>query len=179
MGALKWKPPKCWDCEEVGQIQCFRSKRKLQHQAKVIEDEVKSESDGEVKSRPEHSDGEGALPALRSAEVPNDRWLVDSGASSHMTPKREYFSEYQVFSTPEKVALGDSRVVERVEVGTLRLTMLLKVSNSKNTVMHDVLYVPKLSCNLFLVRAVTRDVGSEDQKELYKGWVFYQENYTS
>ena len=70
---------------------------------------------------------------------------MDSGASSHMTPKREYFSKYQVFSTPEKVALGDGRVVEAVGVGTVWLTMLFKVSNSKNTVMHDVLHVQKLS----------------------------------
>ena len=156
MGALKRKPPKCWNCEEVGHIQRFCPKRKFQHRAKVIEDEVKSESDGEVESGPESSDGEGAFPASRSAEVPNDRWLVDSGASSHMTPKREYFSEYKVFSTPEKVALGDGRVVEAVGVGTVRLTMLFKVSNSKNAVMYDVLHVPKLSCNLFSVRAAAK-----------------------
>ena len=27
-----------------------------------------------------------------SDEVPDDKWLVDSGASSHMTPKRGYFT---------------------------------------------------------------------------------------
>ena len=41
----------------------------------TTKDDVKSESDGEVKSRPESSDGEGAFPLSRSAEVPNDRWL--------------------------------------------------------------------------------------------------------
>ena len=156
VGALKRKPPKCWKCEEVGHIQRFCPKRKFQHRAKIIEDEVKSESDGEVESGPESSDGEGAFPASRSAEVPNDRWLVDSGASSHMTPKREYFSEYKVFSTPEKVALGDGRVVEAVGVGTVRLTMLFKISNCKNAVMYDVLHIPKLSCNLFSVRAAAK-----------------------
>ena len=46
--------------------------------------------------------------------LPGDKWLVDSGASGHMTPKREYFTKYRSFSTPEKVGLGDGRVVEAV-----------------------------------------------------------------
>ena len=80
-----------------------------------------------------------------SGEVPEDKWLVDSGAASHMTPKREYFTEYQSFSAPEKVALGDGRVVEAVGAGTVQLNILFKVSNNKRAVMHDVLYVLKLS----------------------------------
>ena len=56
-----------------------------------------------------------------SDEVPGDtcKWLVDSGASSHMAPKKGYFTEYHSFSTPEKVAPGDGRVVEAVGVGTI------------------------------------------------------------
>ena len=145
VGAEKWKPPRCWNCDEVGHIQWFCPKRKSQHRAKVTEDKVQSDSDGE-----------GAFPASRSEEVPEDKWLVDSGASSHMTPKRIYFTEYRIFSTPEKVVLGDGRVVEAVGAGKVRLNMLFKVSNSKSSVMHDVLHVPKLSCNLFSVRAAAK-----------------------
>ena len=158
VGAQRRKPPKCWNCDKVGHIQRFCPKRKPQHRAKVTEDEVESEGDGEdAFSAPlPESDGEGAFPASSPAEVPEDKWLVDSGASSHMTPKREYFTEYQVFSTPEKVALGDGRVVEAVGAGKIQLNMLFKVSNSKRSVMHDVLHVPKLSCNLFSVRAAAK-----------------------
>ena len=91
-----------------------------------------------------------------SGEVPEDKWLVDSGASSHMTLKREYFTKYRSFSAPEKVALGDGRVVEAVGAGTIQLNMLFKVSNSKRAVMPYVLHVPKLSCNLFSVRAAAK-----------------------
>jgi len=73
-----------------------------------------------------------------------------------MTPKRGYFVNYRSFSTPEKVGLGDGRVVEAVGVGTVRLNMLFKVSDSKRAVMYDVLHVPKLSCNLFSVRAAAK-----------------------
>ncbi len=69
----------------------------------------------------------------------------------------KYFSTYRAFSTPEKVGLGDGRNVEAVGgVGTVRLNMLFKVSNSKKAVMYDVLHVPKLACNLFSVRAAAK-----------------------
>ena len=145
VGAQKRKPPRCWTCDEVGHIQRFCPKRKdkSQHRAKITEDEIESDSNGE-----------GAFPV--SDEVPEDKWLVDSGASSHMTPKRDYFTKYRSFSTPEKVGLGDGRVVDAVGVRTIRLNMLFKVSNSKRAVMYDVLHVPKLTCNLFSVRATAK-----------------------
>jgi len=115
-----------------------------------------------------------------SDEVPDDKWLVDSGASSHMTPKGGYFTNYRSFSTPEKVGLGDGRVVEAVGVVTVRLNMLFKVSDNKRAVMYDVLHVSKLSCNLFSVRAAAKrgntvkfgqsSAGSEVPKELLKEW---------
>ena len=58
-----------------------------------------------------------------------------------MTPKREYFTKYRSFSTPEEVSLGDGRVIEAVGVGTVRLNMQFKVSNSKTAVMYNVLHV--------------------------------------
>ena len=105
------------------------------HRARITtEDEIESDSDGER-----------AFSAYE--EVSEDQWLIDSGASTHMTPKREYFTKYQSFSTPEEVSLGGSRVVETVGVGTVRLNMQFKISNSKTAVMYNVLHVPKLACN--------------------------------
>ena len=81
------------------------------------------------------------------------KWLVDSGASSHMTSQKEFLVSYREFETPEKVGLGDGRIVEAVGIGNIHLNMLFRVSNSKRAVMYNVLYVPKLACNLFSVRA--------------------------
>ena len=66
----------------------------------------------------------GDLPGM-------DRWLIDSGASSHMTPQRECLVNYRKFDTPEKVGLGDGRIVEAEGVGNVHLNMLFKVSNPK------------------------------------------------
>ncbi len=140
--AQKWKPPKCWSCDEVGHIQRFCPKRKKsQHRAKIMEEEIESEA-------------EGAFPV--SDIMDEEKWLVDSGASSHMTYRRDYFTNYQPFSVHEKVSVGDGRVVETVGVGNVRLDMLFKVSQAKRATMFDVLHVPQLACNLFSVRAAAK-----------------------
>ena len=78
---------------------------------------------------------------------------MDSGASSHMTNQKEFLLNYCEFATPEKVGVGDGRVVEAVGMGNIRLNMSFKVSQSKQATMYNVLHVPKLACNLFSVRA--------------------------
>ena len=71
-----------------------------------------------------------------------------------MTLKKELLTDYHKFERPERVGLGDGRTVEAVGVGNVRLNMLFRVSEPKWEVLNCVLYVPKLACNLFSVRAV-------------------------
>ena len=56
------------------------------------------------------------------------KWLVDPGASSHMTQEKELLSDYREFEKPEKVALGDGRMVEAMGVGNVRVIMVFKVT---------------------------------------------------
>ena len=63
---------------------------------------------------------------------------------------------YQEFSEPENVALGDGRVVKALGSGSVRMNMLFQATEAtepKRAVLYNVLYVPKLTCNLFSVRA--------------------------
>ena len=80
-------------------------------------------------------------------------WIVDSGASSHVTQRRELLMEYEQFEKPQKVWLGDGRSVEAIRKGNIQFTMYFKMRQSKNVTMYNALYVPKLTCNLFSVRA--------------------------
>ncbi len=82
-------------------------------------------------------------------------WLVDSGASSHMTREKQLLIDYKEFEVPRKVSLGDGNSVNVVGVGNVLLKMLFQVSQPKINVMYGVLYVPKLACNLFSVKAAT------------------------
>ena len=81
------------------------------------------------------------------------KWLVDSGASSHMTQEKELLMDYREFEKLEKVGPGDGRSVEALGVENVHLSMVFNVSDPKRAVVHQVLYVPKLACNIFSVRA--------------------------
>ena len=78
---------------------------------------------------------------------------MDSGASTHMTREKGLLLDYREFEKPEMVGLGDGKTVEAVGVGTVRMKMLSRVSNHTQCVFQHVLYVPRLACNLFSVRA--------------------------
>ena len=80
-------------------------------------------------------------------------WLIDFGATSHMTYSKELLRNYRMFDVPQPVNLGDGRTVEAHGEGNIDVDMIFKVSNKKRCVMKNVLYVPKLTSNLFSVRA--------------------------
>ena len=83
-------------------------------------------------------------------------WLVDSGASSHMTWQKELFDMFKELSPPEKVRLGDGRTVDAVGIGNIKMMMNFSNTETKPAVFYDVFYVPKLTCNLFSVKAATQ-----------------------
>ena len=76
------------------------------------------------------------------------RWLVDSGASGHMTYEKELLTDYKKFEKLEKVGLGDGRTVDAVGIGNVEI-MLFRLSDPRKCVIHDVLFVLNLTCNLF------------------------------
>ena len=121
-----------WDISSV-----FCPKLRSQHKAKAAEENPASE---------EMFTASTDLPRM-------EKWLVDSGALGHMTHQKEFLLDYREFATPEKVGVGDGRVVEALGIGNVRLKMQFRVSESKKATLHNVLYVPQLACNLFSVRA--------------------------
>ena len=70
-----------------------------------------------------------------------------------MTQKRELLVDYEEFDKPQKVCLGDGRTVEAFAKGNIHFTMVFKMRKPKKVTIHNVLYVPKLACNFFSVRA--------------------------
>ena len=85
----------------------------------------------------------------------DDCWIIDSGASQDMTSNRDLLMNYQEFSEPEPVVLGDGRSVHAFGTGEICITMLLgpKEKDDRKSTMTKVLYVPKLAANLFSARA--------------------------
>ena len=70
-------------------------------------------------------------------------WIVDSGASSHMTQRNELLANYEEFDKPQKVSMGDGHMVEACGKGNIQFTMVLQNDRSKEVIMRGPLYVPK------------------------------------
>ena len=86
LGQRYKKPPVCWNCNEVGHVQrhCSKRKQKGAHGAAIVGEE---ENMDDIQN-------EGAFAIPTSSD---NAWLVDSGASSHMTPNQQYFTCLKMF----------------------------------------------------------------------------------
>lgn len=85
-------------------------------------------------------------------------WILDSGASMHMTYKQEYFCElieYQSGDANRTVKLGNKQDVEVRGKGSILIRKLVK-GQWEQSILKDVLYVPDLRRNLFSEGAATR-----------------------
>ena len=99
------------------------------------------------------TDAEGEVFMASPDSFMSDKWLIDSGATSHMTRSKELLFNYHKFEKRERVSLRDGQTVEAIGTGDVCLSMIFKVSKQKSCVMRNGLYIPKLACNLFSVRA--------------------------
>ena len=80
-----------------------------------------------------------------------DIWINDSGASSHVTHRREWFSSYRPVSG-ERVLLGDEGQCDVIGVGSVVVEKHVSGVWSEAT-LENVLHVPAVKRNLFwLVR---------------------------
>ncbi|GMI69800.1 hypothetical protein HRI_000649300 [Hibiscus trionum] len=84
------------------------------------------------------------IPALSS------QWIVDSGASDHMSGNLKLFQSFSTLSSPCYIKIEDGSLFKVIGKGSVQITPKL--------VLLTVLYVPNLSCNMLSVSAFVRDV---------------------
>ena len=114
------------------------------HKARTAEVKCyKSKSVGE-NSDSEMMESVEAFTASVDSTCQMDKWLVDSGASCHMTWERNILTNFRRFEQRQKVSLGDGRTVDAVGIGDVHVNMQFKVSQPRKCVIYQVLYVPEL-----------------------------------
>ena len=84
-------------------------------------------------------------------------WLVDSGATQHMTFSKEFMKNYKKIN-PVDVHLADDGVVQAVGMGDIIMSVKTP-QGVKLGVITSVWHIPQLSRNLFSVGRFTKDVG--------------------
>jgi len=77
------------------------------------------------------------------------KWIMDLGATKHMTPHRAAFDMYEVIPT-RNVHMGDDSIVEAIGMGSILVEVMVK-GRTKRIRIKDVPHVPKLHANLLSV----------------------------
>jgi hypothetical protein len=88
-------------------------------------------------------------------ESDHQKWILDSGASQHMSNKREWFTEFQQLNEPLKIYLGNNSVINATGKGQVKVITEYDGKQTKATLC-NVLYVPDLAKNLFSVSQATQ-----------------------
>ena len=84
--------------------------------------------------------------ASTGTHADRDVWLINLGASYHMTPHREWFFEYEKYDGGD-LFLGDDSTTKIMECG--RVKLILK--DGRIRTLPRVLHIPKLARNLIFV----------------------------
>ena len=105
----------------------------------------------------EESDEDEYMLVIGYNEKNNEanEWIVDSGASCHMTFNREAFMKYQPLEKPKTVKVRDGRALKAEAEGTVKLKVYHDDSKTIMLLLNRVLHVPEMSCNLLSMRGIT------------------------
>ena len=129
------KDVKCYHCGKTGHMKrdCYKWQAQNAQQGS---------------SKPVYHAGT-ALVAPRHVNV--GCWILDSGASQHMTGNKDILENYEELATPVSITWGDGHVAHGVGRGT---AVLLAKSKMPVT-LREVLYVPSLAYNLLSISKAT------------------------
>ena len=153
----------CTFCAKPGHTVecCF----KYQDYSKRAKEEVKESSENSKRKKknrpgktnaaqePTESAGAASVRPVASLSTLPDSWNADTGATTHMTPHREWFKSYGPSSVGIRVANG--QVVFAAGVGTVEFTPVKDGRKLCPVLFSNVLHVPLLNQNLLSVLTLT------------------------
>ena len=129
----------CWKCGKEGH---FRRdcKSKAPDKGKGSDDAPSAEA------KTTSDEGGDVYLASSSTHVDHEAWLIDSGASFHFSPHREWFCEYDKYDGGD-VFLGDDRKARIIGHGKVKL----KLQGGRVRTLLGVLHILALARNLIFV----------------------------
>jgi hypothetical protein len=137
---------KSWKCGNTGNY-------KKDCKSKKVEKPNGFDSTSFTEAKTSTEEGGDVYMESTSTHADRDVWLIDSGVSYHMTPHREWFSEYEKYDGGD-VFLGDDSTTKILGRG--RVKLLLKDERIRTLLV--ILHIPKLARRLISVSKM-EDVG--------------------
>eukprot|EP00794_Sanderia_malayensis_P002021 gene2021-2298_t len=96
-----------------------------------------------------------------SAEANNqDTWIIDSGATQHMSSNSTDIVDYKEFQSEEKVYLANNKEFDVNGCGHILMKCKLPNNKHEKIKLGKVLHVPELKGNLISVPAITKNGGT-------------------
>lgn len=88
--------------------------------------------------------------ALHVSSTTSPSWIIDSGASDHMTSLFPLFSSYSIYSGRDKVKVADETLSSISGKGGVNVSPTMTLSS--------ILHVPKFATNLLSINRIVRDL---------------------
>jgi len=92
-----------------------------------------------------------AMVSTRSSNADLTKWIIDSGCTEHVCWQIEYFINCERLKEAVTFVLGDGRKVSAEGIGQIRIRSHV---DGKEHYFQNVMFVPEMKVNLFLVRSV-------------------------
>ena len=92
---------------------------------------------------------------LHVAKSSSASWIVDYGASDHMTGDKSLFSQFYPSWSHHTVHIANGSHAKVVEKGTIQLLETLT--------LYSILFLPDLDCNLLSVSKLNKDLNCENK----------------
>ena len=89
-----------------------------------------------------------SIESMALYSLKSENWIVDSGASDHMTGLSHVFLDYKPFHGEKMVQVADGKLTNVAGIGTVKIGKLF---------LKEVLHVPRFTCNLISVGKVVQD----------------------
>ncbi|KAH9291902.1 hypothetical protein KI387_042909 [Taxus chinensis] len=130
---------KCWNCGKMGHF-------KKDCRSKKVEKGKSSDDGGSSDTKPSNEDSGDLFLVASSLHACDSAWLIDSGASFHMTPHKEWFCEYEKCNGGD-VYLGDNSTCKIIGHGRIKM----RFKDGRIKTLPGVLHIPGLTRNLISV----------------------------
>jgi hypothetical protein len=140
---------KCWKCDKTWHY-------KKDCKSKKVDKPKGSNNTSSTEAKTSTEEGGDVYLESTSTHADCSVWLIDSGASYHMTPHMEWFCEYEKYDGGD-VFLGDDLTAKIMGRG--RVELLLKYGRIRT--LPRVLHIPKLARSLIYVIKLD-DVGVDN-----------------